>query len=154
MKKRVTILILASFSMVLPQFMWSQSASIIDEILSEPQLTYGSAAYIVLGATGLVAEDVSRSAAVAHLEAHGAGRSGTAITAPLSLGEYSLIVMQVLDVEGGLVYTLSNEARYAVRELEFLGAIQGRAFPGMTIDGARGLRILNRTLKLREEGRL
>jgi len=154
MKKRVTILILASFSIVLPQLIWSQSASLIDAILSEPKMTYGSAAYIVLGATGRIDEASSQSDAVEQLEANGAGLPGTAITDPLSLGEYSLILMRVLNIEGGIAYTLSGEGRLAARELEFLGAIQGRAFPGMSIDGARGLRILNRTLELREEGHL
>ena len=132
----------------------AQSAARLDDILAEDRLTYGSAAYLVLGATGRIDEAATRMEAVERLEALEAALTGKQVDDPLNLGELSLILIRVFEIEGGLLFRLLQDPRYAARELEFRGAIQGNAFPRMRVTGERGLRILNRVTALREEGRL
>ncbi len=131
-----------------------QSAVLMDEILAEERLSYGSAAYLVLGVTGRIDEGASRAEAVERLEELEAAIPETSIDAPITLGELSLLVMQVFEIDGGIMYTLLQDPRYATRELEFREVIQGDAFPRMQLDGERGLRIINRAAALREEGAL
>ena len=151
---KIAQFLVSAMLILLPVNLPAQSAQLIDQILGEAQLSYGSAAYLILGATGNISEDATRQDAVETFTELGMGLPNAEIDDWLTLGQYSLLLMRVLEVEGGFAYTVSGESRFAARELAFLGAIQGRAFPGMSIDGARGMRILNRTLELREEGRL
>lgn len=151
MKKHLCILI----SLVLAATsVGAQSAAIMDTILAEEHLSYGHAAYLILGTLNQLPENTVPIDATEILHGLGMGFPGTPSEDELNLGRYALLIMQALEIDGGYLYTLSANPRYAARELEFLGAIQGRAFPGMALSGERGLRILNRTLALREEGRL
>lgn len=133
---------------------FAQSAAVIDEILAEQRMSYGSAAFLILGSVGEIEPDADRAQAVQTLEQRYQGIPDREPESALTLGEYSLLLMQVLEIEGGFIFSLTSEPRYAARDLSFLGVLQGRAFPGMSFDGARGLRILNRALELREEGRI
>lgn len=151
MNKHVYLAVLLT---LLPALAFSQSAALIDEILAEQQMNYGSAAFLLLGAVDRIPQDADRVDAVRTLEQEYQTLSPRQPDESLTLGEYSLLIMLVLEVEGGFAFTLTQEPRYAARELAFLGVIQGRAFPGMSFNGARGLRILNRALELREEGRI
>ncbi|MDA3951740.1 MAG: hypothetical protein PF508_21215, partial [Spirochaeta sp.] len=72
----------------------------------------------------------------------------------LTLGEYSLLVMETFNISGGAMYTVTGMPRYAARELAFRNIIQGRAYPRMKLSGDRALRIIGRVLTLQEEGRL
>ena len=132
----------------------AQSAAVIDEVLAESQLTYGNAAFLVLGAVGRIDADAQLADAVTYLNENNLNVGTKSADEAITLGEFSLLLISVLEIDGGFIFNLTREPRYAARELAFLGAVQGRAFPGMSISGARGIRILNRTLELREEGRL
>ncbi len=154
----------------------AQSNDIIDAILAEEEMTYGSAAYLLLLAIGELDETVDRAAAVAQFRQIDSGlaiEGGTVVfqgatarfsqvgdvlnyppIAALTLGEYALLIMQTFEISGGFMYSLAPSPRYAARELTFRRAIQGRSFPRMTISGERGMRILGRILALQEEGAL
>lgn len=134
--------------------LFGQTAAQLDEILAEKHLSYGSAAYLLLGVSDEKGEPESREAATETLEARGFHLPEMEADARLNLGELSLLVMRVLEIDGGFMYRLLEDPRYAARELEFLGVVQGNAFPRMRVSGKRGLRILNRAVALREEGQL
>lgn len=134
--------------------LFGQTAAQLDEILAEKHLSYGSAAYLLLGVSDEEGEPESREAATETLEARGLHLPEMEADARLNLGELSLLIMRVLEIDGGFMYRLLEDPRYAARELEFLGVIQGNAFPRMRVSGERGLRILNRAVALREEGQL
>lgn len=131
-----------------------QSASRIDDILAQEVLRYGSGAYLLLGSTGQVDRSATPSDSVEVLKELGFHLDGKEVGDSLNLGELSLLVMRVFDVRGGLLYSLLEDPRYAARELEFRQVIQGRAFPGMRVNGQRGLRIVNRAAALHAEGDL
>ena len=131
-----------------------QTAAQLDEILEEEHLSYGSAAYLLLGVSDIAGEPENRETATETLEARGVHLPEADVDARINLGELSLLTMQVLEIDGGFMYRLLEDPRYAARELEFLGVIQDTAFPRMRVSGERGLRIVNRAIALREEGQL
>lgn len=145
----------------------AQSNAIIDDILAEEEMTYGSAAYLLLSAVGELDDAADRNTAVAEFQRldeslRAAGEAGRfrpvgnilnyAPDTPITLGEYALLAMRSFSIPGGIVYSMIPSPRYASRELVFRRAIQGNAFPRMNISGERGMRILGRILALREEG--
>ncbi|TVQ26136.1 MAG: hypothetical protein EA383_06305 [Spirochaetaceae bacterium] len=132
----------------------AQAADRIDGVLAEPALRYGSAAYVLLGVNGLVDPDASAEQAIEVLADLGFAIDGKSADDPMTLGDLSLLLMHVFEIDGGLMYTLLRQPRYATRELEFRGVIQGRTFPDMSVNGERGIRIINRAVALREEGRI
>ena len=162
--------------LVAPMIVWAQSNDIIDDILAEEEMTYGSAAYLLLLAIGELDEDADRVAAVTQFRQidsglaieggavvfQGAsarfGQVGDVLNYPpvatLTLGEYALLIMQTFQISGGFMYSIAPSPRYAARELVFLRAIQGQSFPRMAVSGERGMRILGRILALQEEGAL
>lgn len=119
----------------------AQDNTVIDAILAEKELTYQHASYLLLSADGTPPAD---------------GEMGSAYPPEktLTLGEYSLLVMETFDISGGLMYTVTGMPRYAARELAFRDIVQGRAYPRMKLSGERALRIVGRVLTLQEEGRL
>lgn len=133
---------------------FSQSNQVIDRILQEEQLTYGSAAYLLLLASGDQGEDITATAAVARLATLGAGLPDRAANETITLGEYSLLTMRVFDISGGIMYTILPSPRYAARELAHRRIVQGHTYPRMSLSGERGMRILGRVLGLQEGGAL
>ena len=132
----------------------SQSSAVMDGILEEEQITYGSAAYLLLLAQDEISEDATPSEAVARMAQLGIGLDGRTANEPLTLGEYSLLTMRSFGIGGGLMYSVAPGPRYAARELAFRQVIQGHDYPGMRLSGERGLRILGRVLSLQEGGAL
>lgn len=148
-----TVLILA-IGLVATLSLGAQSNEFLDQVLSEEELSYGSASYLVLASAGLIDADATAEDAVAHLEREGMGLPGKTAETPLTIGEYSYLLMQVYGLSGGMLYRIVPGPRYASRELSHRGIIQGRAYPGMSISAERGMRILGRVLQLDERGTL
>lgn len=133
--------------------LFAQSNAVIDDILANERMTYGHAVYILGVADGTIPERTS--VADAHRQSQADGLYfGYEREDPVTLGEFSFMVMETFDVPGGLMYTVLPSPRYAARELAFRNVIQGDAYPRMAISGERGMRIIGRVLALQEEGRL
>ena len=128
----------------------AQSNVFLDEFLSQEAVAYGPASYLVLLGAGRIAESDSQERALGMLAEQGWAIWDKGPDEPLSLGEYALLLMRSFEIEGGLMYRLSGLPRYAARELVYLGLIQGRARPGMTLSGERAVRILGRVLAYKE----
>lgn len=158
---------LAFVLLFVPLSVSAQSNEIIDDILAEEEMTYGSAAYLLLFAVGELDDGADRITAVTEFQRlddslRSAGEAARfrpvghilnyAPDTPITLGEYALLVMRSFGIPGGMIYSLVPSPRYASRELVFRRAIQGNAFPRMNISGERGMRILGRILALQEEG--
>ncbi len=122
----------------------------MDSILTENRISYGSASYTVLFGTDVIGEDVSFQEAADKMSEM---FPDTAMEwdSPVTLGQFSHIVMSAYSMEGGLMYRLFPGPRYAVRELRFKKIIQGKTYSTMHISGERAFRILGRVLE-REEG--
>ena len=132
----------------------AQSNVVLDDILSEDELSYQSAAYLVLVSTKRIDESSSPPEAVralAQLQWAVAGRqAGDAV----SLGEWAHLLMQAFEFPGGLMYRIVPGPRYAARELAALGIAEGNAMVNMRLSGERALRQLGRALAWAEGERL
>ena len=131
-----------------------QSNDALDIILSEQQLTYGSAALLVLSATGRIDEESSFAQAVSRLDAFGWSIADRAAADPVTLGEYSFLLMRALELPGGLMYRIAPGPRYAAREVAALRIAEGTAMVNMSLSGERALRMLGRAMIHAEGGRL
>jgi hypothetical protein len=128
----------------------AQSNDVLDRILAEEQLTYASAAYLLLVATGKAVEETSPTQAVARAEQEGIALKGVSAAEGLSIGQYSFMLMRAFQLTGGIMYRIVPGPRYAAREMEYAGVIQGPAIPGMALSGNEALRMLERVLHSRE----
>ena len=158
MKRKVVAVFLTALVALLwvgggSEALFAQSNAVIDDILANERMTYGHAVYILGVADGTIPERTS--VADAHRQSQTGGLYfGYEREDPVSLGEFSLMLMETFDVPGGLMYTVLPSPRYAARELAFRNVIQGDAYPRMAISGERAMRIIGRVLALQEEGRL
>jgi hypothetical protein len=128
----------------------AQSNDVLDRILAEEQLTYGSAAYLLLVAIGKAAEETSPEQAATMAEQEGFALQGFEPADGLSIGQYSFMLMRAFGLTGGIMYRIVPSPRYAAREMEYAGVIQGPAIPGMAVSGNEAVRMLERVLHQRE----
>lgn len=154
MMQHARVAFLAACLVLLAAAVHGQSNEMIDKILQERELTYGSASYLVLAAIGHVTEDVAAREAVRQLEAVGWGISERRPADALTLGEYAYLLMQAFEFRGGLLYRLAPGPRYAAREIAALRIAEGHALVGMTLSGERALRLLGRAMAYAEGERL
>lgn len=154
MKTHVVLMVALCLGLVVVAQAPAQSNEFLDQVLSEQELSYGSGAYLLLASAGLVPEESTPEEALSYLSERQIALPGKSPETPLSLGEYSFLVMQIYELSGGLMYRILPSPRYASRELSHRGIIQGRAYPGMSISAERGMRILGRVLQLDERGML
>lgn len=130
---------------------FAQSNEFLDEILDQQEVWFGQALKLVFSGAGLLPEDVTEGRAIAYLEEQGWGLPDKQSTQTITLGEYSLVVMKALDLPGGIMYSIASVPRYAVRELDYLGFIDGSSAPGRALTGEEAVRVLGRALEWRRE---
>ena len=122
----------------------AQSNQLIDTVLAQDHITYGNAATLLATAATPTGNDGTNSTTTFdYPDDH-----------PLTLGEFSLMVMQTFDIPGGIAYSALASPRYAARELAFRNIVQGHSYPRMAVSGERAMRIIGRVLALEEEGTL
>jgi hypothetical protein len=139
-----TALVLALFSI---QSAVAQTAAELERVLALPAVSYGDAAWFVLGAAGTALPDNSAAGAYRLAADNDWLPQNTAAEEPAALGGLSLLIMKALDIPGGLMYTFFPGPRYAYRELTYRKIIGGRVYSTMTVSGERFLRILSRALE-------
>ncbi len=132
-------------------FLPAQSNALMDDFLAEESASFGKAVYFVMAASAAITEDSSLEEAVDALGARGWLAKDKKPDEPITLGEYSLLIMKALDIRGGIMYRIFPRPRYAARELDYLGFIVGKSHPGRSISGEEALRMLGRILEWREE---
>jgi hypothetical protein len=126
----------------------AQTAEDLETVLTAQEISCSQAAWFVFAAAeippgngnALTAFDTARQNGWIRRAADNQADS------PVSLGELSLLIMKSFGLQGGILYTLFSNPRYACRELVYLKIIQGRTDPGGTVDGRTFLQILGRTL--------
>lgn len=131
--------------------LWGQSNELLDELFEEPATTLEQAAYLVLTAAGRIPDDSSPADAAAALAAQGWTVPERSADEPLTLGEYSHLLMQAFELNGGLMYRIFPGPRYAGRELAYLQLIKGDTSPYRTFSGEEAIGILGRLMERKEE---
>lgn len=125
----------------------SQSNQLLDQILDQPRLSFGQAAYLVLTAVGKLPEESDLERATEELVFAGWKLKARSASEPITLGEYSYLLMQAFGLKGGLFYRLLPGPRYAARELAFRKWIAGKAYPGRALSGEEAVRMLGKAME-------
>jgi hypothetical protein len=125
----------------------AQSNQLIDGYLGEKAATFGESVYIVLAATGAIADTATPEEAIAALQQKTWGVRIQKAEEPITLGDFAHLVMKALDMGGGLMYLIAPGPRYASRELTYQGIIKGDPSPSRTLSGREALSILRGTME-------
>jgi hypothetical protein len=144
MKKTGTLLAFL-FAGLLP--LSAQSNQLLDQILEQPKVSFGQAAYLVLTAVQKLPETASPEQAADALTSSGWKAKVRPAGEPVTLGEYSYLLMQAFGLKGGLFYRLFPGPRYAARELAFRKWITGKAYPDRAVSGEESVRMLGRVME-------
>jgi len=131
----------------------SQSNQLLDQVLENPRLSFGQAAYLVLTAAQKLPDSATTAQAAEALSAQGWKVRTRGADDPVTLGEYSYLLMQAFELPGGLFYRMFPGPRYAARELAFRRWISGKAFPNRAISGEEGVRLLGDVMDFIKGGR-
>jgi hypothetical protein len=119
----------------------------METLLSTDAVTYAAAARFLLEASDTMAtsdpDEAFRYAAERNWLPKNSGAND-----PARLDGVSLLLMRSFGINGGLMYTLTGNAHYAYRELEYKKIIQEEAYPAMNVSGRQLLFITNRVLTL------
>lgn len=129
----------------------AQSNEVLDALLEEDTTTYGQAAYLVLTASARIPDDASPATAAEEIAAQGWKVPARTAEEPLTLGEYSFLLMQAFEIKGGIMYRIIPGPRYAGRELAYLKFIKGNTSPYRAFSGEEAIGILGRLLEWKEE---
>jgi len=62
------------------------------------------------------------------------------------LDHVALLLVKAFNINGGLLYSVTGNARYAYRELRYMNVIQGRVVSSMPVTGERLIFYVNRLL--------
>jgi hypothetical protein len=128
----------------------AQSNQVIDGLLEQEQAAFGRVLYLVQTAAGELDENVSPQQAAEQFDAAQWNVPGKSAEEPVTLGEYSQILMRALDIPGGIMYSMFPGPRYAAREIAYLGFVRGSGAPGRTVSGNEVMYILGRVLEWKE----
>jgi hypothetical protein len=148
---KTVILILAVALLMTAGSLWGQSNEILDVLFEEPATSLGQAAYLILTASGRMPDDSSPADAAAALADQGWTVAERSADEPLTLGEYSYLLMQAFELKGGVMYRIFPGPRYAGRELAYLQLIKGDTSPYRTFSGEEAIGILGRLMEWKEE---
>lgn len=125
------------------------TATELESLIDNPAVTYAQAARFVLEAA-----DVTIKANPAEAFNYAAERNWLPKKAmPGDAAKFngiSLLLMKSFNLKGGFLYSITKNSHYAYRELVYLGVIQGRTDPYMTVSGDDFLYMVSRILSIKE----
>jgi hypothetical protein len=130
----------------------AQSNAVVDSLLSEKAATFGEAVYMVMAAITAVPDTASPADAVTALQGQHWGVGVQDAGSPITLGQYSYLLMQAFKMRGGLMYSLFPGPRYAARELVFRKLISGDSSPYRTLSGEEVVQILGSVMSYEGAG--
>ncbi|MDA3947986.1 MAG: hypothetical protein PF508_02070 [Spirochaeta sp.] len=121
----------------------AQSNQRLDELLAQEPAETGYAAYLVLTAADIVAEDSSPEAAYRSAVDAGWIAPESSPSQPIDFGLFSYLFMEAFDVPGGVMYRIFPGPRYAAREVVYQEWSRTRRSPGELLSGDATVRILS-----------
>jgi len=122
------LLLLLGLSSLLP----AQSNETIDRFLDSDKADLGTTVLFIYQASGALDHEATAQEAMDHLLAASIGKRfrDHRADSPIKFKEYAHIVMDELDLPGGLMYSITKLPRYAARELTSRRWMPGKLHPG------------------------
>ncbi|HZK20268.1 MAG TPA: hypothetical protein VFC68_06050, partial [Treponemataceae bacterium] len=143
-KKYVTLIVV---SMFIISAGFTQQAQFLDRILLATELDCLGAVTLVLGATDQITDDLSEDNAWGMLEQHGWDIE-LVKEEPITVAEYSFLIVNAFKIKGGILYSLFPSPRYALRELKWRGVVASSLDPDEKFDGTVALYILQNAMDI------
>lgn len=142
--------------LLLPFTIFAQTAEELDILLETKAVSVEKAARFVLGAVGLLPEELHGEEAEyeAYQMALSNGWVKKAATDEVTLKDLSFLVMNAFNFKGGIFYSVFKNPRYAYREMLYRKLIHGRSDPSFAVSGNRLLQILSSALSYSGENDL
>ena len=136
------------FLLLLPAFIFAQTAAEMDAILGANTVSAAGAARLVLGAADLLPEGLSGAEAASRAYDMASSNGWVKIAAgeSVTLKDAAFLMMKAFNLKGGVMYSLFKNPRYAYREMVYRKLIMGPLDQGMKVSGASVLQILDKTL--------
>lgn len=124
----------------------AQSNTVLDQLLDQPQASFANVVYMTLSAAKLLPDTATPDQALQSLQQQNWNIKILPADAPISLGDYSFLLMKAFKLSGGIFYSLFPGPRYACRELGYLKIIPTDARPLRSISGEEAVRILGNVM--------
>ena len=128
----------------------AQTAQKVETLLSEPAISWSTAAAFVLEAADLNVFSNPVDAFRYAQERKWLPKKASA-GEQASLNGVSLLLMEAFKLRGGLFYSITKNPHYAYRELVYKDIITGRTDPEMAVSGDDFLYMISRILSLKDE---
>lgn len=145
-------LILFGFVMAcLPVLLFSQSNTVIDEMLNKEKAGFGRTSYMVFTAAGILQDNATLEESLGYLGKLNWNMKNKESGEYITLGEYSYMLMKSFNLSGGIMYQIFPGPRYASRELFYLKLIDENRDPNRYVSGEEVIRILGRLMEWKEE---
>lgn len=123
---------------------FSQNFNRLTQIIEEPQITNGQAAYFVGTYLGTVNDNATEEAALESLKAEGYFSNDALSDAKISLKDLCAVYAKACGVKGGMMYSLSKKSpRYAFKEFKAKGWLPANADPSMKVTGINAVNLFN-----------
>jgi hypothetical protein len=149
MRKPVAFLALL-FCAILP--LSAQSNELLDQLLDQPEAHFGDVVYMTLAAAKVVPETATPQEALQALQQQNWKVKVLPAEAPITLGDYSYLLMKAFKLRGGALYTLFPGPRYACRELGYQKIISSDVRTFRNVSGEEAVRMLGKVMARQEGG--
>lgn len=147
--KKVLFIVVLLFT-IIP--IYSQSNQIVDQVLAQELIDFDKGVYLILSAGGVITQDRTPAEAMATLEGLNWHITVKKATDKMSLIDASMLIMNALELQGGIMYSLFPISRYAYKEMKFKGFIENATDGNRLISGVELLTILGKSLAYKEGG--
>ena len=124
---------------------------VIAAMQTAEEVTYREGGFAVLVASGTLPRTAAPDAALNPGLRSQLGWDSRAVDGPLTVAEFSFLVMKAFDIPGGLMYRLAPSPRYAVRELRFRRILLDRLDATDNIAGVEALRVIGNAIEWTED---
>ncbi|MBN2617949.1 MAG: hypothetical protein JXR64_06520 [Spirochaetales bacterium] len=123
-KKILFILLFSSMSII-----FSQSSQVMDKIIESDTVEFRYGLYLILVASNHISQDidplsVQDSDIINQLNSMNIKINPQEINSNLTYFNAAYLVMESLNIKGGVFYTIFKNPRYALRELKYLTYLQ------------------------------
>jgi len=133
--------------LLIPVFIFAQSpAAEFENLLNTDVVSYAQASRFVLEAADIMSSSDAANEAFQYAFNRGWLPKNVNAEDKAQLNHIALLLVNSFDVKGGLLFSITNNSRYAYRELKYINVIQGRVDSAMPVSGERLIFYTNRLL--------
>lgn len=149
MKKLTVPLVAMALLVLIGPVLGAQSNQQIDDLLNQSLARLDSASYIILSASGRIAETESPQAAFETTRSLGVLADRTDPASSLNVEELSFLLMKAFDLKAGVMYAIFPGPRYAYRSMAGAKVVIDAGGPYRLVSGEEVLRSLRYAMELK-----